>query len=590
MHLDPARADGREGVRRLPGRPPPEGRRAEGRQPARPGGPGGADDPRERGDPRGRVGEGRRGERRPPGHRRAAAGCPVRADDRRRREAGDADLERRAVRPGGCRHAVQRHRRGDRARERHELRAGGGDLHGEPRVGVEVRARGPVGQPPHQLGASVACRPDALRRPQGVRVRQGGPGVRDQRDDGAQNGRVPLLVLRRRGPNERSPGMADGRLCWLPATELATLIRRKKVSPVEVVDAILDRIERINPKLNAFVTLTDEAARREAKAAERALMRRSTLLGPLHGVPFSVKDLVVTKGVRTTFGTPLYRDNVPTEDAPMVERMKRAGAILLGKTNTPTFGWIGATHNLLFGPTRNPWDLERTPGGSSGGASAAAAAGLGPLHIGTDGGGSIRIPASFAGIFGLKASYGRIPAYPPSGAWSLSHIGPMTRTVADAALMMNVCAGPDERDQYSLPAARVDYVKALRGNVKGLRVAYSDDLGGADAVDPQVRALSAQAAALRGRPPVGSPPFPIGLDNPTEIAGKRVEPYAWIPFTYPFNLTGQPAASVPCGFTNEGLPIGLQIVGRRFDDAGVLGAAAAFERARPWADRRPPID
>src|SRR3989441_8105990 len=183
----------------------------------------------------------------------------------------------------------------------------------------------------------------------------------------------------------------------------------------------------------------------------------------------------------------------------MVERMKRAGAILLGKTNTPTFGWIGATHNLLFGPTRNPWDLERTPGGSSGGASAAAAAGLGPLHIGTDGGGSIRIPASFAGIFGLKASSGRIPAYPPSGAWSLSHIGPMTRTVADAALMMNVCAGPDERDQYSLPAPRVDYVKALRGNVKGLRVAYSDDLGGADAVDPEVRAVSAKAAlAFRG--------------------------------------------------------------------------------------------
>src|SRR5881396_3486042 len=281
--------------------------------------------------------------------------------------------------------------------------------------------------------------------------------------------------------------MADERLCWLPATELAALIRRKKVSPVEVVDAILDRIERINPKLNAFVTLTDEAARREAKAAERALMRRSTLLGPLHGVPFSVKDLVVTKGVRTTFGTPLYRDNVPTEDAPMVERMKRAGAILLGKTNTPTFGWIGATHNLLFWPTRNPWDLERTPGGSSGGASAAAAAGLGPLHIGTDGGGSIRIPASFAGIFGLKASYGRIPAYPPSGAWSLSHIGPMTRTVADAAMMMNVCAGPDERDQYSLPAPRVDYVKALRGSVKGLRVAYSDDLGvhRVETVDPR---------------------------------------------------------------------------------------------------------
>src|SRR5437868_9026578 len=240
--------------------------------------------------------------------------------------------------------------------------------------------------------------------------------------------------------------MADERLCWLPAIELAALIRRKKASPVEVVDAILDRIERINPKLNAFVTLTDEAARREAKAAERALMRRSGALGPLHGVPFSVKDLVVTKGVRTTFGTPLYRDNVPSEDAPMVERMKAAGGIMVGKTNTPTFGWIGATHNLVFGPTRNPWHLDRTPGGSSGGASAAVAAGMGALHVGTDGGGSIRIPASCAGIYGFKPSYGRVPLHPPSGAWSLSHIGPMTRTVADAALTMDVCAGPDERD------------------------------------------------------------------------------------------------------------------------------------------------
>src|SRR5260370_14606802 len=155
--------------------------------------------------------------------------------------------------------------------------------------------------------------------------------------------------------------MPDAQLCWMPATELAALIRRKKVSPVEVVDAVLDRIERLNPKLNAFVTLTADQARRDAKAAERALAKKGAKLGPLHGVPFSVKDLVITKGVRTTFGTPLYRDNVPAEDAPMVQRLKAAGAIMLGKTNTPTFGWIGATHNLLFGPTRNPWNLGRTP-------------------------------------------------------------------------------------------------------------------------------------------------------------------------------------------------------------------------------------
>ncbi len=470
--------------------------------------------------------------------------------------------------------------------------------------------------------------------------------------------------------------MADARLAWLPATELAALIRKKQVSPVEVIGAVLDRIDTINPRLNAFVTLTDEQARREAKAAERALMKRGARLGPLHGVPFSVKDLVITRGVRTTFGTPLYRDHVPTEDAPMVERMKAAGGIMLGKTNTPTFGWLGATHNLVFGITRNPWNLERTPGGSSGGASAAAAAGLGPLHIGTDGGGSIRIPASCAGIFGHKASYGRIPTYPVSGAWSLSHIGPLTRTVADAALMLTVCAGPDERDQYSLPGPRVDYVKALRGNVKGLRVAYTDDLGFVDAVDPEVRAACAKAARVfrdlgcrledvkpgwpspreawgeifcggiatrmapyldrRGdiepglyriietslknaptkyvqawfdrlawwehpraffakydlllTPTIACPPFPVGLDNPTEIAGKPVDAYAWIPFTYPFNMTGQPASSVPCGFTKDGLPIGLQIVGRRFDDATVLRASAAFERARPWAQHRPVLD
>jgi len=470
--------------------------------------------------------------------------------------------------------------------------------------------------------------------------------------------------------------MADTRLAWLSATELAGLIRKKKVSPVDVVGAVLTRIEAVNPRLNAFVTLTGEQARRDAKAAERALMRRGARLGPLHGVPFSVKDLVITRGVRTTFGTPLYRDNVPTEDAPMVERMKAAGGIMLGKTNTPTFGWIGATHNLVFGITRNPWNLERTPGGSSGGASAAAAAGLGPLHIGTDGGGSIRIPASCTGIFGHKPSYGRIPTYPTSGAWSLSHIGPLTRTVADAALMMTVCAGPDERDQYSLPGPPVDYAKSLRGSLRGLRVAYASDLGFADAVDPEVAAACAKGARafrelgcrleevsprwpsprdawgelfcggiatrmapyldrradiepglyrlieqtlknpptkyvqawfdrlawwshpkalfetydLLLTPTIACPPFPVGLDNPTEIAGKPVEPYAWIPFTYPFNMTGQPAASVPCGFTKDGLPIGLQIVGRRFDDVTVLKASAAFERARPWAHHRPALD
>src|SRR3989475_6552462 len=220
--------------------------------------------------------------------------------------------------------------------------------------------------------------------------------------------------------------MPSDDLCWMPAAEMAAAIRKKKLSPVEVMRAVLARIERVNPTLNAFVTLTADQAMKDARAAERALAKKSAKLGPLHGVPFSTKDLVITRGIRTTFGTRLYADNVPTETAPMVERLVGAGAIQLGKTNTPTMGWIGATHNLLFGVTRNPWNLDRTPGGSSGGASAAVAAGLGPLAIGTDGGGSIRIPASFAGIFGHKASFGRIPTYPASAAWGPPAPGPTT--------------------------------------------------------------------------------------------------------------------------------------------------------------------
>ena len=469
--------------------------------------------------------------------------------------------------------------------------------------------------------------------------------------------------------------MNNSDLCWMSASDLAAAIARKKVSPVEMVDAVLERIGIVK-QLNAYVTLDADRARHAAQAAERAVMRRGAKLGPLHGVPFSVKDLIITKDVRTTFGTPIYRDNVPTEDAPSVERLRAAGAIMLGKTNTPTLGWVGVTDNLVFGVTRNPWSLGHTSGGSSGGAGAAVAAGLAPLALGTDGGGSIRIPASCAGVFGHKPSYGRIPTHPASGAWSLSHIGPLTRTVADAALMLTVCAGPDERDQYSLPASGEDYLKSLRGGVKGLRVAYTDDLGFVDAVDPEVRAACAKAAGafrelgckvdnvrpgwpspreawgeifcggiaarmapyldqpadiepgllkiiestlknpptkyvqawfdrlawwqhpraffekydLLLTPTIACPPFKVGLDNPTEIAGKPVEAYAWIPFTYPFNVTGQPAASVPCGFTKDGLPIGLQIVGRRFDDATVLRASAAFERACPWAQRRPVLE
>jgi aspartyl-tRNA(Asn)/glutamyl-tRNA(Gln) amidotransferase subunit A len=467
---------------------------------------------------------------------------------------------------------------------------------------------------------------------------------------------------------------ASDDLCWMSASDLAAAIRRRKVSPVAVVDAVLGRIDALK-QLNAYVTVDADGARKAARAAERAMMKRGAKLGPLHGVPFSVKDLIATQGLRTTYGTPLYRDHVPTEDAPSVARMKQAGAILIGKTNTPTLGWVGVTDNLLVGATRNPWQLERTPGGSSGGAGAAVAAGLAPLAIGTDGGGSIRKPAAWCGIVGHKPSYGRIALAPHGAAWPLSHAGPMTRTVADAALMMNACAGADDRDPLSLSSDGVDYVRALRGGVKGLRIAWSPTMGIAPVVDPDIEAACARAARVfrqlgarveevepdwpspydcwrttfyggiaarlqpyldrRGEidpglleivqealrfpstkyaqagfdrlgwwqharaffakydllltPTAAGPPLLIGELFAKEIAGRAVGREAGSAFTFPFNVTGQPACSVPAGFTPDGCPVGLQIVGRRFDDVTVLRAAAAFEAARPWAAARPPF-
>ena len=466
-------------------------------------------------------------------------------------------------------------------------------------------------------------------------------------------------------------------LCFTPATELAELIRLKEVSPVEVTDAVLDRIERLNPGLGAFVTVTAEAARAEAQAAE-AVITRGEALGPLGGVPISIKDLTYTGGVRTTRGSRLYADYVPDEDAPIVERVRAAGAVVLGKTNTPEFGWKGDSDNLVFGPTRNPWDRSKTAGGSSGGAGAAVAAGLGPLALGTDGAGSIRIPAAFCEIVGLKPQLWRVPNYPASSVETLAHNGPMTRTVRDAALLLGVIAGPDERDRLSLPDAGVDWLAACEGGVRGLRVAWSPDLGYA-VVDPEVRAVaegaarrfatdlgcaveeahpgfadpaSAIAALFYGgvaanlapfsqeehalldpglaralaeetagltagdmvratttrqalwdacrrffarydlllTPTIAVPPFPPGQEGPTEVAGRPVRRFGWTPFTYPFNLTGQPALTVPAGRTAAGLPVGLQIVGRRYDEATVLRAGAAFEATQPWAHRRPQLD
>jgi len=470
--------------------------------------------------------------------------------------------------------------------------------------------------------------------------------------------------------------MATNDLPWLPALELAQLIRTKKVSPVEVVDAVLARMEQTHPRLNAYCTVTAEDARDAASAAEVAVMTGEPL-GPLHGVPFSVKDLVFTRRVLTTGGSRLFADHVPEEDAVVVERLKGAGGILLGKTNTPEFGHKGVTDNPLFGVSRNPWNPALTPGGSSGGAGAAVAAGLGPLAVGTDGGGSIRVPASFCGIYGLKPSYGRVPSFPKFRGWhGVSVTGPMTRTVRDAALMLDVMAGPDDRDRYSLPAdAGGSYLAACDAGIAGLSVGWSADFGYAR-VDPEVDDLCRQAAerfetlgchvevvmpswddpeeifrttsaaesyaawgqamaegeerldrsfaavlkfgktidiekylAAAARreefwtdvqrflarfdllitPTVAVPPFPVDRPGVKEINGHAVSPLGWIAFTFPFNLTGQPAANVPVGFTSSGLPVGLQIVGRRHGERAVLAASAAFEAAAPWAGRRPDV-
>ncbi len=471
--------------------------------------------------------------------------------------------------------------------------------------------------------------------------------------------------------------MQNTEICYMTAADMAQAIRTKKLSPVEVINAVLSRIERLNPKINAYCTLLAEGAKKQAHKAEAKVLTGDEL-GPLHGVPVSIKDLTYTKGVRTTAGSKLFENFIPDHDAIIVERLKAAGAIMLGKTNTPEFGFMGLTDNKLFGPTRNPWNLERHAGGSSGGAAAAVAAGMGPLGQGSDGGGSIRIPSSFCGVFGIKPSFGRVPRGAGLSDWqTLSSYGPITRTVEDAALALEIMAGRDDRDRLSLPDTNLHYLARLNGNLKGLRVAWSPDLGYA-AVEPQV--LEKTSAAVRtfetlgcevemAKPDITNPgrafnliwsvtyatayadrldewgdqmdprlvllikqskdklateyaqaaiereqlnsrlqpffekydllltpatavaAFDIGKLELTEIGEVKGSSWLdWTPFTYPFNLTGQPAASVPCGWTDDGLPIGLQIVGRHFDDALVLKAAAAFESASPWSHRRPPLD
>jgi aspartyl-tRNA(Asn)/glutamyl-tRNA(Gln) amidotransferase subunit A len=465
------------------------------------------------------------------------------------------------------------------------------------------------------------------------------------------------------------------------AAELAALVAARGVSPVELVEGALARIEASQSTLNAFITICAEEAKAAAWEAEAAVMLGDPL-PPLHGVPFAVKDLVNTAGVKTTFGSVALADNVPTTDSPSVARLKAAGAILVGKTTTPEFGHKCFTEAPLFGRTANPWDLSRTCGGSSGGAAASVAAGLVPIGIGTDGGGSSRIPAACCGVVGFKQTLGLVPHdLTPDGFGNQSHITPMTRTVMDTALMLAAMSGPDPCDPHSLGLTAPDFVAAARpeGDLAGVRIAWRPYLGN-DKLSAEVRAAcetaletfealgaivapveddfqttepiwlvltqsfwnarfrryvaqfgnqmsdtlirqmdtgaAHSAVALQeamfertrvfrqiegwfstcdlvATPTLSRTALPIDHDffAPITIDGELsgTVRQAWYPYTLPFNLSGSPAVTLPCGFGNDGLPIGLQLVGPHLGDARLLRAAALFEKAAPWADKTPTV-
>ena len=460
------------------------------------------------------------------------------------------------------------------------------------------------------------------------------------------------------------------------ATQLLSLFRSGEASPVQATQAVLQRIDKLNPLLNAFCWVDQAAALASARQSEarwQAHRHSGSPVLPLDGVPVSIKDLILTQGWPTLRGSKTVNPDQPWEvDAPVTARLREAGAVLLGKTTTPEFGCKGETNSLLTGISRNPWNTDHTPGGSSGGASAAVSAGLGPLAIGTDGAGSVRIPAAFCGNVGFKPSFGRVPAYPLSPFGSVAHLGPHAMTVEDIALVMNTIALPDARDWTSLPFDGVDYLAGLQDGVKGLRVAYSPTLGYAKNVDPEIAAATAQAAkhlqdlgaVVEQVDPLSEDPLDIttglwfagayqvwqslspaqqALTDPDFKAqaelGAKLDANAlhqltqrrgvlgshlrqfmqrfdliltpstavpafkalpaghspmnsaamlgWTPFSYPFNLSQQPAISLPCGLTTQGLPMGVQLVGPMFGDAVLLRAAHALQSCYPVI--RPPL-
>lgn len=460
-----------------------------------------------------------------------------------------------------------------------------------------------------------------------------------------------------------------GDVADLTATEMLDLFELGELSPVEAAEAGLERIHRHNGTVNAFCLVDEETTLKMARRSEERY-RRGMTLGRLDGVPVAIKDVFMTRGWPNRKGSPVVDDTPVTTDAPAVAALRRHGFVPLGKTTTPEFGWKGVTDNLLDGVTNNPWDPTRTAGGSSGGSAAAVPLGMGPLALGTDAGGSIRIPAGFCGLVGHKPTHGHVPMWPASPFAPLAHPGPMTWTVRDTALLMSVITEPDPRDP-TLPDGPVDYLEAIEGGIRGWHIAYSPNLDHVH-VEPEVAAAVGRAAerfaelgahveevhpgfadpreafdvlffggaanalrdlgpAERARmdpglveaaeategytmldylaasnaraaliermsrfhqrydllltPTLPLPAFTTGLEVPEDSKDPRWP--SWTPFTYPFNMTGQPACSVPCGFTGGGLPIGLQIVGARHRDDRVLRAAHAYQQGWPLTDRRP---
>ena len=473
--------------------------------------------------------------------------------------------------------------------------------------------------------------------------------------------------------------MSEDAVVFAPACEVARAIRERRLSAVEVIDALLSRVEKVNPALNAYCLVLGEEAREMAQRAERAVAAHEKL-GAMHGVPVAIKDITPTRGVRTTYGSRAFAGHIPEEDAILVARLRAAGAIIVGKTTTPEFGNKAVTDGPLLGRTNNPWRLSHTAGGSSGGSAAAVSAGLASLADGSDGAGSIRIPASCCGVVGLKPSFGRVPVYPRNGYESISHHGPLARTVADVALMLSVIAGPDHRDPYGTPSGGTDYLAAARAtNIDGWPVAFSEDLG-LGPIEPQVAAVARTAAQTlselgaeveENTPRTGDPRDPMtivwqvslgtiarervlpavgreGMDphllalmdaaesiaavehyratqffrhdfyvamqrffdhyrllvtptqavapfphptaarpGPDHVMGRPINPFLGWLLTYHANLTGQPAISIPYGSTEDGLPVGVQIIGRQGADTDVLQAAAALELARAEPQPRP---